>query len=239
MEKRYSISDAARQVSVEAHVLRYWEEELGFDIPRNSQGHRYYRETDINLLRRIKDLKEQGFQLRAIKLLMPDMAKVERMSGQELYLLREELNQRVQMAEEQKATRSRMGRVMPMPTVRNKDGAALQSTSHNVKLEQFEEMLRNMIQETLQEQQEASEQRICEAVSERMVKEMDYLMREKEEMQETFQEKQLDLLQQILIELRPAETEAAASEEPVIRTLTSKRKSKKSDEKPKRFRFGF
>lgn len=28
MEKRYSISDASRQVEVENHVLRYWEEEL-------------------------------------------------------------------------------------------------------------------------------------------------------------------------------------------------------------------
>ncbi len=239
MEKRYSISDAARQVSVEAHVLRYWEEELGFDIPRNNQGHRYYREADINLLRRIKDLKEQGFQLRAIKLLMPDMGKVERMSSQELYLLREELNQRVQMDEEQRPSRGKMGRVMPMPTVRKHDGSALQGTSRNVKLEQFETMLRHMIQETLQEQQEASEQRICEAVSERMIKEMDYLMREKEDMQETLQGKQIELLQQILIELRPAEKEAAVSEEPAIRTLTSKRKNKKSEEKPRRFRLKF
>ena len=41
MEKRFGISDAARQVGVEAHVLRYWEDELGLAIPRNGQGHRY------------------------------------------------------------------------------------------------------------------------------------------------------------------------------------------------------
>lgn len=239
MEKRYSISDAARQINVEAHVLRYWEEELGFEIPRNSQGHRYYREIDIELLHRIKDLKEQGFQLKSIKLLMPDMKKIDKMSSQELFLLREELNQRVQLEEEQKASKGRMARVMPMPKVRAVDGGNLPSTSHNGKLEKFEEMLRKMIQDTLQEQQEASEQRICEVVSERMIKEMDYLMREREETQEKLQGKQVELLQQILIELRPAQTEAAVSEEPVIGTLTSKRKSKKSDEKPKKFRFGF
>ena len=34
MEKvRYMISDAAGLVNVEAHVLRYWEEELELDIP--------------------------------------------------------------------------------------------------------------------------------------------------------------------------------------------------------------
>lgn len=237
MEKRYSISDAARQVGVEAHVLRYWEEELGFEIPRNSQGHRYYREVDMTLLKRIKDLKEQGFQLRAIKMLMPDMGKIENMSGQELYSLREELNQRVQMEEEQKASRSKMARVMPMPTKRTVDGG-LQSPSHHAKWEQFESLMRNLIRDTLQEQQEMSEQRISEAVSERMIKEMDYLMREKEDMQERFQEKQIELLQQILVELRPVEKEAAASGESTG-ALLSKRKNNKTGNKPKKFRFGF
>ena len=36
MEKiRYMISDAAAAVDVETHVLRYWEDELGLDVPRN------------------------------------------------------------------------------------------------------------------------------------------------------------------------------------------------------------
>lgn len=39
--KHYLISDASRQVQVEAHVLRYWEDELGLPIPRNELGHRY------------------------------------------------------------------------------------------------------------------------------------------------------------------------------------------------------
>ena len=99
MEKRFGISDAARQVGVEAHVLRYWEDELGLAIPRNGQGHRYYREQDIHILHKIRDWKEQGFQLRAIKLLLPDRRRVEAMTPQELYHLREELNQKVQMEE--------------------------------------------------------------------------------------------------------------------------------------------
>ena len=47
MEKRYSISDASRQVEVENHVLRYWEEELALPIERNTKGHRFYKEGDI------------------------------------------------------------------------------------------------------------------------------------------------------------------------------------------------
>ena len=88
MEKRFGISDAARQVGVEAHVLRYWEDELGLAIPRNGQGHRYYREQDIHILHKIREWKEQGFQLRAIKLLLPDRRRVEAMTPQELYHLR-------------------------------------------------------------------------------------------------------------------------------------------------------
>ena len=36
------ISDAAKKVQVESHVLRYWEEELKLPIKRNEMGHRYY-----------------------------------------------------------------------------------------------------------------------------------------------------------------------------------------------------
>ena len=34
MEKKYSISDASRQVEVENHVLRYWEEETYIETQR-------------------------------------------------------------------------------------------------------------------------------------------------------------------------------------------------------------
>lgn len=65
---RYMISDAAKLVEVESHVLRYWEEELELPIARNEMGHRYYTEDDIQLLRHIKKLKERGYQLKAIKM---------------------------------------------------------------------------------------------------------------------------------------------------------------------------
>ncbi len=66
-EIHYLISDASKKVDVEAHVLRYWEEELKLDIPRNEMGHRYYTEFHIRLLKQVKVLKEKGYQLKAIK----------------------------------------------------------------------------------------------------------------------------------------------------------------------------
>lgn len=66
-EKKYMISDAAKQVEVESHVLRYWEEELGLPIKRNKLGYRYYTSEDVKRLKQVKSMKEQGLQLRAIK----------------------------------------------------------------------------------------------------------------------------------------------------------------------------
>ncbi len=62
-----SIKDAARELNVESHVLRYWEEELGIDIKRNSLGHRYYDEKDIRMFRQVQELKEKGFALKDIR----------------------------------------------------------------------------------------------------------------------------------------------------------------------------
>ena len=66
-EVHYLISDASKKVDVEAHVLRHWEEELELDIPRNEMGHRYYTDLHIRLFKQVKNLKEKGYQLKAIK----------------------------------------------------------------------------------------------------------------------------------------------------------------------------
>ncbi|MCD8240849.1 MAG: helix-turn-helix domain-containing protein [Lachnospiraceae bacterium] len=71
--KRYIISDAAKMVDVEAHVLRYWEDELELPIERNEMGHRCYTEDNIRTFHQIKELKEQGYQLKAIRALLPEM----------------------------------------------------------------------------------------------------------------------------------------------------------------------
>jgi len=57
-------------INVEPHVLRYWEEELAIQIPRNELGHRYYTDKEIQLFENIRDLKEKGFQLKAIRLII-------------------------------------------------------------------------------------------------------------------------------------------------------------------------
>ena len=90
-EVRYMISDAAKKINVEPHVLRYWEEELEVGIPRNEMGHRYYREEDIQMMQGVKYLKERGFQLKSIKILLPDAERVMQLPHRRLLELRDRL----------------------------------------------------------------------------------------------------------------------------------------------------
>src|SRR5690554_654414 len=69
-EVRYMISETSKRVGVEDHVLRYWEKELELPINRNEMNNRYYYESDIKLLQTVKSLKDQGFQLKAIKMML-------------------------------------------------------------------------------------------------------------------------------------------------------------------------
>ncbi len=223
MERGYMISDASKMVEVENHVLRYWEEELELDIPRNEMGHRFYREADVKLLRSVKDLKEQGFQLKAIKKLLPDISKIEKMDPQGIYRLREELNQEVLLETMEGARAS----ITPLEEARERYGKrqkTWQERSYELeqikknqvasqkeerektsieRLQQFENMMRQMVRSTMEEMSRESEERICKEMSERMQKEMSYLLIQKEELHE----KQMALLQEILAQVQEEEAQ--------------------------------
>lgn len=74
-EIHYMISEAAKNVGVESHVLRYWEEELNLPIERTEMGHRYYTEDNIQLFECIKKLKDEGVLLKELRLLIPEIIK--------------------------------------------------------------------------------------------------------------------------------------------------------------------
>ena len=67
VKDQYVIHEVAKEVDVEAHVLRYWEEELELPILRNDKGHRVYSQEDIRRFSRIKNMRDQGLQLKAVK----------------------------------------------------------------------------------------------------------------------------------------------------------------------------
>lgn len=152
MEKvRYMISDAANIVNVESHVLRYWEDELELAIPRNEMGHRYYTKENISEFQKIKELKEQGYQLKAIRMIVHNAN-----SFQE-----RKVPEQMQIAE------------MPQSVLDNTD-----------KMAQFTELMTEIVGKAIAANNDALSKNISEDVGEQVIKEMNYLMREREEAEE-------------------------------------------------------
>ena len=68
--KRYfTISEASNLCNVEAHVLRYWEQEVSQLSPIKRRGNRrYYQRHDVLLIRQIKELLyESGYTIKGAK----------------------------------------------------------------------------------------------------------------------------------------------------------------------------
>ena len=163
-ETRYMISDAAKKVDVETHVLRYWEEELELPISRTDLGHRYYTEEDIHVFQSIKELKERGFQLKAIKVLLPEIRKRESRSTDHIISLEEKL---VQYS-------------APKELMAQEESQVDMIAVEKDKLCQFEAIVGNVFRQILKENNVELENQITGGV----VREMDLLMRLKEEREE-------------------------------------------------------
>lgn len=177
--KRYMISDAARLVDVESHVLRYWEEELDIQIPRNEMGHRYYTDYYIQAFRKIKELKDQGFLLKAIKIALPEI-----MNGGHVDGIKTAVN-----------GTSLSGEAVPGGMPEGETAADTPVTSVSVtemnqhipkssKIEQFQLILGDAVTAALQENNKALANEMSKNVSDSVIKEMDYLLRLKEEREE-------------------------------------------------------
>ena len=184
-EVHYMISEAAKRVNVETHVLRYWEEELALEIGRTEMGHRYYTEEDLQLFHCIKELKEQGMLLRDLKNLVPDMLRTK--NKLRLRRLEAAANDRLLKPSESPSEESSKAQMIPAD-VENIEGA----------LEKIEAETENMkklteLQEALLENNKILEHSISEAVSKVVITEMDLLLQVKER-QEEERYKKLDCL---------------------------------------------
>ena len=173
------ISDAAKRVQVESHVLRYWEEELKLPIKRNEAGHRYYTDKDIERFLQIKSMKERGLQLKAIKMILKD-GKLDVLPMGEAKAELGEI-ETWQDVEEQPAG-------LAIDIVPNKHSVEETQESKEEKAQRLQWLLKQLIKETLQE----NNRELCKEIREGVVKELDYQFRCQEE-RETEREKQREL----------------------------------------------
>ena len=183
MEKvRYMISDAADMVHVETHVLRYWEEELGLAIPRNEMGHRYYTKENIKEFQQIKELKEQGYQLRAIRMILHNgkIEPIEEIPPQPWYVNTiDEEPEEISVGKNLKYMTK--GVTSSEAKVEKEDSVGL---SPEERMAQFRELMNDIVGQAIANNNEALSEQIGKDVQERVLKEMNYLMREQDEAQE-------------------------------------------------------
>ena len=206
MEKvRYMISDAANIVHVESHVLRYWEDELELNIPRNEMGHRYYTKENIAEFQRIKELKEQGYQLKAIRMIVPN-GPIEGLTAeapipagqaplsagaaaaipqpvQPVAAQPAAVAQPVQQSMQQSVqpVQPAAPQQLPVKTTAESPQSILNNTD---KMAQFTELMTEIVGKALAANNEELGQSISEEVGKQVIKEMNYLMREREEAEE-------------------------------------------------------
>ena len=187
-ETRYIISDAAKMIDVEPHVLRYWEEELEMDIPRNEMGHRYYTEREVRLFTQVRDLKDKGFQLKAIKMILSTVS--DDIPSDNIISLEEVRKNYEEPAE-----------VLPPVTD---------------KMQQCRYIMDDIISQALQKNNRLME----ENISQRVIKEMDYLFRMREERDE----ERFRNLDEAIRKRQKIRKEAAAAKTPAYALPKKKRR---------------
>lgn len=161
---RYMISDAANIVQLEQHVLRYWEDELQLDIPRNEMGHRYYTDDNIKEFLKIKELKEKGYQLKAIR----------------MYLKNEKQREQRNKERERQVLTITNARELGLKENEETEPQTTVVEDPKIRMEQFQAVMTEIVTAALKNNNGA----LAGEVGDRILKEMNYLMREQQEQEE-------------------------------------------------------
>lgn len=176
MDSFMLISDAAKEVKVESHVLRYWEEELHIPIKRNDLGHRYYTKEDVECFKQIKSMKERGLQLKAIKMILKN--------GKLDVILPED--EKVAPKKQKEKQEQWLQEDLPIDIVETRETGIVQESKED-KAKRLQWLLQQLIRETLQE----NNKELCKDIKESVVKELDYQFRTQEEKEEERERVQL------------------------------------------------
>lgn len=222
-EQRYMISDASKKLEVEPHVLRYWEEELKMEIPRNEMGHRCYSEREIHVLEQVKELKQNGLQLKAIKLFMEQLYKKGGVDVKKILAKKDEWNKRAEQEEDGILQREK-GKKEQEKTEQFAEMTVIETTEfvegQDERMDQFQMVMNKIIANALIDNNVLLGQAISEQVTERVLKEIDYQFRVKEELEE----QRFKKLDETIRNRQQARLEAAAALEKSKKPMKRKKK---------------
>ena len=200
-KETYLINEVAKEVHVESHVLRYWEEELDIPITRNRQGHRVYTQEDINRFVQIKNLKDQGLQLKAVKLVLNQLQESEdeekdmkqdnpftqkhetKMNkGGEMNVI--QIKEMKSLDKRETMSHNRKNEYRNELTVRRKEEMARDEQEQQEKLARMQYLIQKMIADAVKSNNKILINELSEQMKENICKEMDYQFRLLEEHEE-------------------------------------------------------
>ena len=184
-EMRYTISDAAKMVKVESHVLRYWEDELSLEIQRNEMGHRYYTQHEIDVFCQIRALKDRGFQLKSIKDVMDILFHDEKTTNIiSLEDVRQSYEEQTEKKEEENTKKQVLSENVEINETQIQPAVIGEKITSEDKMRHFKYIMDAIMSQALKENNVRLEEELADVVTERLMNEMSIIEQQREQKEE-------------------------------------------------------
>lgn len=67
LKEKYTITELSEILQLTDHALRFYEKEFGLNVPKDERGRRYYTAAMANMMYKIKVMRSEGLEIKAIK----------------------------------------------------------------------------------------------------------------------------------------------------------------------------
>lgn len=195
----FTIKEVGELLDIEQYVLRYYEKELKLNILRNTQGHRMYTVENVELLKHVKELREQGLELKAIKNIVANLEE-------------EGLESFTQIS----ATTGKVANVQLV-----KDTGIDIGNKEDIKVSQFATLMKEMLKEALVEYNEDTKSQIKGELSEEVNVMVNKKFMELEVAQKQKDEEYYKKLDETMREMQKMKKELAEMEDSTVKNKTS------------------
>jgi len=72
LKERYSITELSDMLQLSDHTLRFYEKEFDLNVPKDDRGRRYYTADLANIMYKIKLMRSEGLEIKAIKKILQE-----------------------------------------------------------------------------------------------------------------------------------------------------------------------
>ncbi|HWT76264.1 MAG TPA: MerR family transcriptional regulator [Mobilitalea sp.] len=72
LKERYTITELSDMLQLTDHALRFYEKEFELTVPKDERGRRYYTADLANMMYKIKVMRSEGLEIKAVKKILQD-----------------------------------------------------------------------------------------------------------------------------------------------------------------------